>query len=137
VTLTPAAALRNVQLEVWRGQGNVQFHRATWEDLPTQYTIVNAFQRLEIKETAARQWSKASAPQTSVRSASCVNCSPHGQSARPPSNGCDQGSGACGLVVMCLGAEGASPTLSIPRQADAAQSMAHAAITFGGRAPSL
>jgi hypothetical protein len=50
VTLTPAAALRNNQLAVWRGQGTVQFHRATWEDLPTQYTIVNAFHQLKIKE---------------------------------------------------------------------------------------
>jgi hypothetical protein len=50
VTLTPTAALERVELEVWRGQGKVQFHRATWEDLPTQYTIVNAFHQLEIKE---------------------------------------------------------------------------------------
>jgi hypothetical protein len=50
VTLTPTAALRNVQLGVWRGQGTVQFYRATWEDLPTQYAIVNGLQQLEIKE---------------------------------------------------------------------------------------
>ena len=50
VTLTPTAALQRVELGVWRGQGTVQFHRATWEDLPTQYTIVNAIHQLEIKE---------------------------------------------------------------------------------------
>ena len=50
VTLTPAAALQRVEQGVWRGQGTVQFHRATWEDLPTQCTIVNAFHQLEIKE---------------------------------------------------------------------------------------
>jgi hypothetical protein len=50
VTLTPAAMLQRVEHGVWRGQGTVQFHRATWEDLPTQYTIVNAFHQLEIKE---------------------------------------------------------------------------------------
>ena len=26
------------------------FHRARWEDLPTQYMVVNAFNALEIKE---------------------------------------------------------------------------------------
>jgi hypothetical protein len=50
VTLTPTAALERVELGVWRGQGTVQFHRATWEDLPTQSTIVNALHQLEIKE---------------------------------------------------------------------------------------
>ncbi len=50
VTLTPAATPQRMEKEAWRGQGTVQFHRATWEDLPTQYTIVNAFHRLEIKE---------------------------------------------------------------------------------------
>jgi acetoacetate decarboxylase len=49
-TLTPAASLQPVEQVLWRGQGTVQFHRATWEDLPTQYTIVNAFHQLEIKE---------------------------------------------------------------------------------------
>ena len=50
VTLTPAAALQRTEQGVWRGEGTVQFHHATWEDLPTQYTIVNAFHQLEIKE---------------------------------------------------------------------------------------
>jgi hypothetical protein len=39
-----------VELGNWHGQGTVRFHRATWEDLPTQYTIVNALNQLEIKE---------------------------------------------------------------------------------------
>ena len=50
VTLTPAATPQRVDLGAWSGQGTVQFHRASWEDLPTQYTIVNAFHQLEIKE---------------------------------------------------------------------------------------
>jgi hypothetical protein len=50
VTLTPTAALERVEQGVWHGEGSVQFHHATWEDLPTQYTIVNAFHQLEIKE---------------------------------------------------------------------------------------
>ena len=34
----------------YRGEGEVVFHRARWEDLPTQYMIVNALNELEIKE---------------------------------------------------------------------------------------
>lgn len=34
----------------WQGEGSVRFHRARWEDLPTQYMIVNALQELEVKE---------------------------------------------------------------------------------------
>ena len=33
-----------------QGEGTVEFHRARWEDLPTQYMVVNAFSSLEIKE---------------------------------------------------------------------------------------
>jgi hypothetical protein len=36
--------------ELLRGDGTVEFHKARWEDLPTQYMIVNAFNELEIKE---------------------------------------------------------------------------------------
>src|SRR6185436_15777701 len=50
VTLTPTAALQRAEQGAWCGQGAVHFHRATWEDLPTQYTIVNAIHQLEIKE---------------------------------------------------------------------------------------
>lgn len=49
VTLSPGAGPTHVK-EVWVGEGTVRFHRATWEDLPTQYRIVNALRRLEIKE---------------------------------------------------------------------------------------
>ncbi len=35
---------------LWRGEGSVTFQRARWEDLPTQYMIVNALQELEVKE---------------------------------------------------------------------------------------
>jgi hypothetical protein len=48
--LTPAYTPNRVIKEMWRGDGTVEFHKAKWEDLPTQYTIVNAFQALEIKE---------------------------------------------------------------------------------------
>jgi acetoacetate decarboxylase len=47
--LTPSGNSNTVVQEVWRGEGSVQFHKATWEDLPTQFNIVNAIQSLEIK----------------------------------------------------------------------------------------
>jgi len=50
VTLTPAASPNRVVKERWVGEGTVQFHRATWEDLPTMFHIVNAFHELEIQE---------------------------------------------------------------------------------------
>ena len=34
----------------WQGEGSVRFHRARWEDLPTQYMIVNGLQELAVKE---------------------------------------------------------------------------------------
>ena len=34
----------------WQGEGSVRFHRARWEDLPTQFMIVNALAELEMKE---------------------------------------------------------------------------------------
>ena len=37
-------------LELWRGEGTVEFHRARWEDMSTQYNVVNAFADLEIIE---------------------------------------------------------------------------------------
>lgn len=48
--LTPAATPNRVVKERWTGQGRVHFHPARWEDLPTQYTIVNTFAALEICE---------------------------------------------------------------------------------------
>lgn len=48
--LTPATTPNRVVKERWVGEGSVQFHQARWEDMPTQYNIVNAFYGLEIKE---------------------------------------------------------------------------------------
>ena len=48
--LTPSASPNTVVKEMWRGEGTVQFHKATWEDLPTLFTIVNKLHDLEIKE---------------------------------------------------------------------------------------
>ena len=49
-TLTPLGDSNAVVKKVWRGEGTVQFHEATWEDLPTMFNIVNTFHNLEIKE---------------------------------------------------------------------------------------
>ena len=48
--LTPTATPNRVVTEQWRGAGQVTFHQARWEDLPTQYMIVNTFHALEIIE---------------------------------------------------------------------------------------
>ncbi len=48
--LTPAGNSNQRILEQQMGSGNIQFHRARWEDMPTQYNIVNAFADLEILE---------------------------------------------------------------------------------------
>ena len=48
--LTPAESPNRVVKEMWRGDGTVEFHRARWEDLPTQFMVVNALQELEIEE---------------------------------------------------------------------------------------
>ena len=34
----------------WQGEGLVTFNHARWEDLPTQYMVVNALHELEVKE---------------------------------------------------------------------------------------
>jgi acetoacetate decarboxylase len=49
-TLTPAATPHRVIVERWVGEGSVEFHQARWEDMPTQYNIVNALHDLEIRE---------------------------------------------------------------------------------------
>ena len=49
-TLTPYGNSNEVVKEMWQGEGTVQFHPARWEDMPTQYAIVNAFAELKIKE---------------------------------------------------------------------------------------
>jgi len=48
--LTPAETPNRIVKGMWQCEGTVEFHKARWEDLPTQYTIVNAFTELEIKE---------------------------------------------------------------------------------------
>ena len=44
---------------MWRGEGKVQFHEATWEDLPTMFRIVNVFHNLEILEYRGAVMSKS------------------------------------------------------------------------------
>ncbi len=46
--LTPAHTPNRRVLGMWRGEGSVQWHRARWEDMPTQYNIVNCLGELEI-----------------------------------------------------------------------------------------
>ena len=48
--LTPAGNSNQRVLEQRVGAGSLEFHRARWEDMPTQYNIVNAFADLEILE---------------------------------------------------------------------------------------
>lgn len=46
--LTPARTPNRRTLGMWSGQGTVQWHRARWEDMPTQYNIVNGLLDLDI-----------------------------------------------------------------------------------------
>ena len=48
--LSPAPEKPTPPQSLMQGEGTVEFHRARWEDLPTQYMVVNAFSALEIKE---------------------------------------------------------------------------------------
>jgi len=48
--LTPYAIPNRVIKEMWTGEGTVQFHKATWQDLPITFHVVNSFHNLEIKE---------------------------------------------------------------------------------------
>ncbi|CAN5815446.1 acetoacetate decarboxylase family protein [soil metagenome] len=47
--LSPTGHSNRVVKERWVGDGVVRFHPARWEDMPTQYNIVNTFHALEIK----------------------------------------------------------------------------------------
>ena len=49
-TFTPSTGSNSVIKEMWAGDGVIQFHKATWEDLPTMFNIVNAFHALDILE---------------------------------------------------------------------------------------
>ena len=48
--ITPATGSNAKVLERYVGSGDVQFYPARWEDMPTQYNIVNAFAGLQILE---------------------------------------------------------------------------------------
>ena len=48
--LTPAAAPNQTIQERWLGTGRAQWRAARWEDMPTQYNIVNRLAELEIGE---------------------------------------------------------------------------------------
>lgn len=48
--ITPAGNSSQRTLEMWRGKGTVKFHRARWEDMPTQFMVVNGFADLDIVE---------------------------------------------------------------------------------------
>ena len=47
-TLSPE--IEKTTKSLMKGDGTVEFHKARWEDMPTQYMIPNAFNALEIKE---------------------------------------------------------------------------------------
>lgn len=48
--ITPAANPNVKVSEVFAGEGSVKFHKARWEDMPTQYHIVSGLAELEQKE---------------------------------------------------------------------------------------
>ncbi len=50
VTHIPAATPNRVIHEQFSASGSIEFQRARWEDMPTQFNIVNALQALEIRE---------------------------------------------------------------------------------------
>ena len=49
-TLSPEPTNEAPPKALWRGDRTAVFHKASWEDMPTQYMIVNALHELEIKE---------------------------------------------------------------------------------------
>jgi len=50
VTHIPAAAPNRKILQQWSATGDVRFQHARWEDMPTQYNIVNALADLPVTE---------------------------------------------------------------------------------------
>lgn len=50
VTLTPLNDPNKKVTESWTADGSFKFHKATWEDLPTLYNIVNVFNSLKVTE---------------------------------------------------------------------------------------
>ncbi|MCY3781857.1 MAG: acetoacetate decarboxylase family protein [Chloroflexi bacterium] len=57
--LTPAETPNRRVLEQYVGDGHLAFHHARWEDMPTQYNIVNAFADLNIREYRGASLTKA------------------------------------------------------------------------------
>ena len=58
VTHIPAATPNKKILQQWSGSGQVSFHRARWEDMPSQFNIVNALADLDIVEYRGASVSK-------------------------------------------------------------------------------
>jgi hypothetical protein len=58
VTHSPATPTNLKIIERRTGEGKLTFHRARWEDMPTQYNIVNALCDLEIREYRGASVSK-------------------------------------------------------------------------------
>ena len=56
--ITPSGSSNARTLELRHGEGTVKFHHARWEDMPTQYMIVNAFADLEVIEFRGATLSK-------------------------------------------------------------------------------
>jgi acetoacetate decarboxylase len=50
VTHIPTSTPNRVMHEQLVGEGTVEFHRTRWEDMPTQFNIVNVLHALEIRE---------------------------------------------------------------------------------------
>ena len=48
--ITPASGGHRKVLEEWVGEGKITWNRARWEDLPTQFNVVNALADLEVVE---------------------------------------------------------------------------------------
>jgi len=48
--LTPAASPDTVVKQVLAGEGSVRFSRASWEQMPTQFTVVNALAELPVRQ---------------------------------------------------------------------------------------
>ena len=48
--MTPATGGHRKVVEQFTGDGQIEWHRARWEDLPTQYNIINTFADLEIRK---------------------------------------------------------------------------------------
>ena len=50
--ITPSAGSHRKVIEELVGKGMISWNRARWEDLPTQYNVVNAFADLEVYENS-------------------------------------------------------------------------------------